>query len=51
MHFIFQIQRLIESSKDQHLFKIEIFRNIINVFTDTFDHFNAFLMNKSILDI
>ncbi len=34
--------------KEQHLFKIEIFCNITNVFTATFDQFNASLMNKSI---
>ncbi len=28
---------------------MEIFSNIINVFTDTFDRFNASLMNKSSL--
>ncbi len=37
-----------ESSKEQHLFEIEIFSNIINVFAVTFDQFNASLMNKSI---
>jgi len=31
-----------------HLFEIEIFYKIINVFTVTFDLFNASLMNKSI---
>ncbi len=38
----------IESSKEQHLFEIEIFCNIISVFTVTFDQFNASLLNKSI---
>ncbi len=33
----FMIHRLIESSKEQYLFKIEIFCNVINVFTVTFD--------------
>ncbi len=28
-----------KSSKEQHLFEIEIFCNIINVFTVTFDQF------------
>ncbi len=37
-----------ESSKEQHLFEIEIFSNIINVFAVAFDQFNASLMNKSI---
>ncbi len=37
-----------EKFKEQHLFEIEIFRNIINVFTVTLDSFNASLMNKSI---
>ncbi len=44
----FRIHRWIESSKEQRLFEIEIFCNIINVFTGTFDHFNASLLNKSI---
>ncbi len=44
----FRIHRWIESSKEQHLFEIEIFWNIINVFTVTFDQFNASLMIKSI---
>ncbi len=30
------------------LFKIEIFCNIINVFTVIFDQFNAFFMDRSI---
>ncbi len=37
----------IESSKEQHLFEIEIFCNVINVFTITFDQFNASLLNKT----
>ncbi len=45
----FRIHRWIESSKEQHLFEIEIFCNIINVFTVTFDQLEiAALMNKSI---
>ncbi len=44
----FRIHRWIESWKEQHLFEIEIFSNIINVFTVTFDQFNASLINKSI---
>ncbi len=44
----FRIHRWIESSEEQHLLKLEIFCNIINAFTVTFDQFNAFLMNKSI---
>ncbi len=31
-----------------HLFDIEIFRNIIDVFSVTFDQYNASLLNKSI---
>ncbi len=42
----FRIHRWIESSKEQHLFEIETFWNIINVFTPTFDQFNLF---KSII--
>ncbi len=38
----------IERSKE-HLFDKEIFCNIINVFTVTFDQFNASLRNKSII--
>ncbi len=34
--------------KKQHLFKTEIFCNIKNVFTVTFDQFNASLLNNSI---
>ncbi len=31
-----------------HLFEMETFCNIINVFTVTFDQFNASLLNKNI---
>ncbi len=41
----FRIHRWIESSKEQHLFEIEIFCNIINVFTVSFDQFNASLID------
>ncbi len=41
MHFIVQ-------DKEQHLFEIEIFCGIINVFIVTFEQFNAFLLSKSI---
>ncbi len=44
-HFLFW---RIESSKEQHLLEMEIFCNIINIFTVTFDQFNAALLNKSI---
>ncbi len=37
-----------ESSKEQHLFEIEIFCKIINVVTVIFDQFNSSLLNKSI---
>ncbi len=37
------------SSKEQLLCEIEIFCNIINVFTVTFDQLNAYFMNKSVL--
>ncbi len=33
--------------KEQHLFEIEDFCTIINVFTITFDQFNVSLLNKS----
>ncbi len=39
----FRIHRWIESSKEQHLFEIEIFCNIINVFNVTFDWFITYL--------
>ncbi len=38
----------IESWIEQHLFGTEIFCNIINVFTVTFDQFNESLLNKNI---
>ncbi len=38
---------MIESSKQQHLFEIQIFCNIINV---TFDQFNASLKHKNRTD-
>ncbi len=41
----FRILWWIESSKEQHLFEIGIFCNIINAFTVTFDQFNASLMS------
>jgi len=44
----FKILWWIESSKEQHLFEIESFCNIINAFTVSFDQFNASLLNKSI---
>ncbi len=34
---------------EQHLFEIEIFGNIINVFTVNFDQFNVFLLNKVLI--
>ncbi len=44
----FRIHRWIESSKEQHLFETEIFCYIMNVFTVTFDQFNALWLNKCI---
>ncbi len=38
----------IENSNEQCLFEIEIFCNIINVFTVTRDHLNASKLNKTI---
>ncbi len=35
--------------KKQHSFEIVIFCNDINVFTVSFDQFNAFLLNKTII--
>ncbi len=37
-----------ECLKEQHLFEIGIFCTIINVFTVTFDEFNASLLIESI---
>ncbi len=51
LHFIFFSSGIlwwIGSLKEWLLFKIEIFCNIINVFTLTFYQFNASLLNKSI---
>ncbi len=36
-----------EGTKEQRMFELEIFCNIINVFV-TFDQFNSSLLNKSI---
>jgi len=35
-----------KSSKEKHLFKIEMFCNIMNVFTVTFDPFSIFFLNR-----
>ncbi len=47
---VFSIKILwwLKNPKIQHLFEIEIYCNLINVFTDTFNQFNASLLNKSI---
>jgi len=47
MIFIFRISEEYKVKKEQHLFEIEVFCNIISVFTFTFDQFNAFLLNKN----
>ncbi len=44
----FQILWWTESSKEQHLFEIDIFCNIVHVFTVTFDQLTASLLEKSI---
>jgi len=41
----------LENSKEQHLFEIENFCNIINEFTVTFDQFNASLLGLGIIFI
>jgi len=46
IHFFFMIHQQMESSKEQLLFGIKIFCNIIKVFTATFDEFIAPLVNK-----
>ncbi len=33
----------------QHLFEIEMFCKVNNIFTVTFDHFNAHMLNKTVL--
>ncbi len=38
-----------ESLKEQHLFEIKLFCNIINVFTVTYDLFNESLLNKVLI--
>ncbi len=45
--FIFQDSLMNRKFKRPHLFEIEIFCNIIDVFTVTFDQFEASLLNKS----
>ncbi len=47
MHLISQDSVKVE----QHLFEIEVFCYIINVFAGTFDQLDASLMNKSIFII
>ncbi len=50
MYFIFQDSQINRKcSKEQHLFEIEIFSDIINAFTVTFDQLNASLLNKSMI--
>ncbi len=47
IHF-FQDSLMKNSSKQPHLFEIEVFCNIIHFLTVTFDQFNAILLNNSI---
>ncbi len=46
-YICFRILWWIESSNEQHLFEREIICNMINVFTVTFEQFNASLLNKN----
>ncbi len=46
--FVVYLDSLTRKLKEQHLFEMDIFCNIINVFTLTFDKFIVFLQNKSI---
>ncbi len=46
--FVLYLDSLTRKLKEQHLFEMDIFCNIINVFTVTFDKFIVFLQNKSI---
>ncbi len=48
VHFCLEDLWWIENSNEQRLFEIEIFCNIINVFTVTCDHLNASKLNKTI---
>ncbi len=48
LFYFFRIFWWIESSKEQYLFKMLVFCNIINVFTVSFDQCNASLLNKSV---
>ncbi len=43
--YIFFQESLMNSSKEQNLFEIEILCNIIDIFTVSFDQFNASLLN------
>jgi len=45
--FVFRILWWTESSKEQHLFEIKVFCNILNDFTNTFEQLNAPLLNKA----
>jgi len=49
--FYYRIICWIESSKEQRLFEVENFCNIINVFTVSIDPFDVFLLYKSIIFI
>ncbi len=44
----FAAQETFIISSNEHLFEIEIFYNIINIFTVNFDQFNTSLLSKSI---
>ncbi len=46
-HDIFLKDFLMNNAIEHHLFKIEMFFNIINAFTLTFKQFNVSLLNKS----
>ncbi len=41
------VETVLNVLTEQHLIEIEIYPNIINVFTVTFDQFNVSLLNKS----
>ncbi len=50
MHFLYSFKFYKEYSSKPflHLFEVEIFSNILNVFTISFDKCNALSLNKSI---
>jgi len=44
--FVLLFQDSLINRNQYNYFEIEVFCNILNVFTDSFDHFNGSLLNK-----